>query len=43
MLESAAGQVYALSDMSLCVGFTVGPILGPLLQESFGGGKYFFN
>jgi hypothetical protein len=30
--------VYALSYMSLCVGFAAGPILGPLLQEAFGGG-----
>lgn len=39
MFASAAGQVYALSDMALCVGFAVGPILGPLLQEAFGGGE----
>lgn len=39
MLSSAAGQVYALSDMALCVGFALGPILGPLLQQAFGGGE----
>ena len=31
-------KVYALNDMSLCVGFTVGPILGAGLQAAFGGG-----
>lgn len=36
-------MVYALSDMALCVGFTVGPIAGPLLQEAFGGGNVWVN
>ena len=37
---NAAGLVYALSDMSLCVGFTLGPLLGPLMQEAYSGRKF---
>lgn len=36
------GYVYALNDMFLCIGFTVGPILGSGLASAFQGGVLLF-
>ncbi len=32
------GLVYSLNDMSLSLGFTVGPLLGPVVEDLFGDG-----
>lgn len=34
------GLVYALNDMCLCIGFTLGPILGPVMEAAFGHGAW---
>lgn len=34
------GYIYALNDMFLCIGFTVGPLLGSGMASGFGGGMY---
>jgi hypothetical protein len=37
-------MVYAMNDMSLSVGFTIGPILGAFVQSSLqGSGKDLFR
>lgn len=32
-------MIYSLNDMALCLGFTIGPLGGAVLQASFGAGS----
>ena len=36
--ENCMGLIYSMNDMFLCIGFTLGPIVGPAVQQAFGNG-----